>query len=253
MATQGYKAAPPGLLARPRKLSQAIAERIAGDIRRRKLRPGAKLPTEQQLAASLGVSRTVVREAVAALASQGLVETRQGVGAFVAPEDARRHFRLVEGALPSLEAVLQVMELRAAVEVLAAGLAAARGTSAARRRVSRALGRIDRAIRRGESAIEEDFQFHRAIAEATGNPQFVGFLEFLGHYIIPRQSVRVAMDGPRAERDYLETIQSEHRAICDAILAGDVEKARQAMRMHLEHSQERYRRYASNSPGALAP
>ena len=63
-------------------------ERIAGEIRSGRLAPGARLPTEQELMGAMGVSRTVVREAVAALRAEGLVTTRQGSGAFVAAEPA---------------------------------------------------------------------------------------------------------------------------------------------------------------------
>jgi len=79
------------------------------------------------MVAAMGVSRTVVREAVAALRADGLVVTRQGAGAFVAPDAERRPFRLALDGLPSIGAVLEIMELRASVEVEAAGLAASRG------------------------------------------------------------------------------------------------------------------------------
>src|SRR5438876_7753972 len=159
-----------------RNLRHEIAERLAGEILGGQLPPGARLPTEQEMVNAMGVSRTVVREAVAALRAEGLVVTRQGAGAFVAPDVERRPFRLALDGLPSIGEVLDVMELRASVEVEAAGLAASRGSAAARRRVARALAAIDAALERGESAIDEDFGFHRAIAEATGNSQFPHFL-----------------------------------------------------------------------------
>ncbi|MGH6793323.1 MAG: FadR/GntR family transcriptional regulator, partial [Methyloceanibacter sp.] len=90
----------------------------------------------------------------------------------------------------------------------------------------------------------EDFAFHRAVAEATGNPQFSRFLEFLGRYIIPRQSVRT--EAPSL-RGYLETIQAEHRAILGAIRDGSISHARRAMRRHLLRSRERYRRLAAGT------
>jgi len=105
------------------------------------------------------------------------------------------------------------------------------------------------ALRRGEAAIEEDFAFHRAIAAATGNPQFPHFLEYLGRFIIPRQSIRVAAHRPEGQRAYLETFQREHVAICESILAGDAERARDAMRQHLGNSQARYRRLAAEAGG----
>jgi GntR family transcriptional repressor for pyruvate dehydrogenase complex len=235
----------------PRNLTREIAERIASEITGARLAPGARLPTEQEMVAAMGVSRTVVREAVAALRAEGLVITRQGAGAFVAPDIERRPFRLALDGLASIAKVLEVMELRASVEVEAAGLAASRGSAAARRRVGRALAGIDAALQRGESAIDEDFAFHRAIAAATGNPQFPHFLEYLGRFIIPRQSIRVAAHRPEGQRAYLETFQREHVAIFAAISAGDAAAAREAMRQHLGNSQARYRRLAAEA-GSIA-
>ena len=231
----------------PRNLPREIAERIADEIAGARLRPGAKLPTEQEMVAAMGVSRTVIREAIAALRAEGLVVTRQGAGAFVAPDIERRPFRLALDGLPSIGEVLDVMELRASVEVEAAGLAASRGSAAARRRVARALSAIDAALQRGEAAIDEDFAFHRAIAEATGNSQFPHFLEYLGRFIIPRQSIRVAAHLPEGQRAYLETFQKEHALICAAISRQDAAEARAAMREHLGNSQARYRRLAAQA------
>jgi GntR family transcriptional regulator, transcriptional repressor for pyruvate dehydrogenase complex len=148
----------------PLRLTREIAERIADEIATARLAPGAKLPTEQEMVAAMGVSRTVVREAVAALRAQGLIVTRQGAGAFVAADADRRPFQLAFDGLPSIAEVLEVMELRASVEVEAAGLAAERGSATARKRVGVALAAIDAALARGESAIDEDFAFHRVIA-----------------------------------------------------------------------------------------
>ena len=234
-------------VAPPRHLPHEIAERIANEITSGELAPGARLPTEQEMVAAMGVSRTVIREAVAALRAQGLVVTRQGAGAFVAPDIEQRPFRLALDGLSSINEVLEVMELRASVEVEAAGLAASRGSIVARRRVARALAAIDAALERGESAIEEDFAFHRAIAAATGNPQFPHFLEYLGRFIIPRQSIRVAAHLPEGQRAYLTTFQREHAAICAAITRQDAAAAREAMREHLGNSQARYRRLAAKA------
>jgi GntR family transcriptional regulator, transcriptional repressor for pyruvate dehydrogenase complex len=230
-----------------RKLTHEIAERIAGEILAGKLAPGARLPTEQEMVAGMGVSRTVVREAVAALRAEGLVSTRQGAGAFVAENAGRRPFRLALGGLPSIAEALDIMELRKSVEVEAAGLAAARATAPARHEIDRALGTIDLAIGRGEGAVNEDFAFHRAIAAATGNPQFPHFLEYLGHYIIPRQSIRVAAHRAEGQRAYLEMIQDEHRGIYAAIQEGEAAAARAAMRRHLSNSQARYRQLAEEA------
>ena len=178
-------------LSAPPRLTHALIERLTADIVSGKLPAGARLPTEQQLIAAAGVSRTVVREAVAALRAEGLVITRQGVGAFVAASP-RRPFRINAGELRSLREVIEVMELRTGIEIEAAGLAAERASSADLRRIADAYAAIEQAFRRGDAAVDEDFAFHCSIAEATGNPQFVRFLDYLGRFIIPRQTIRVA-------------------------------------------------------------
>src|SRR5215472_11334661 len=170
-----------------------LVDRLAGEITNRRIEPGARLPTEQEMMSVFGVSRTVVREAVAALRAEGLVETRQGVGAFVARDVQRRPFRIDPAEMRSIAAVLNIMELRTGVEVEAAGIAAERASASARDRIERALQAFDAAAARGEAAIDEDFRFHQAIAAATRNPQFGRFLEFLGRFLIPRQSVRAGL------------------------------------------------------------
>jgi DNA-binding FadR family transcriptional regulator len=226
-------------VAPPRGLTRQVVDRIAADIRQRRLAPGARLPTEQAMIAAMGVSRTVVREAIAALRAQGLVTTRQGVGAFVADGAQGPPFRLESEGLRSISEVLHVMELRMGLEVEAAGLAAERAQPAQIAAIAAALEAIDGAIARDELGVREDFAFHRGIAEATGNPQFPRFLEFLGHYIIPRQSVRT--EAPSL-RDYLEAIQAEHRTIFEALRDRSVSATRRAMRRHLLRSRDRYRR-----------
>jgi DNA-binding FadR family transcriptional regulator len=139
------------------------------------------------------------------------------------------------------------MELRLAVEVEAAAFAAER---ASRRQIAamRAAWRaIDRALRAGEGAVAEDFAFHRAIAEATGNRQFPRFLAFLGSHVIPRQSVRLSLDTPAERRAYLERIQHEHARIVAGISGHDPAEARRAMRDHLTRSLERYRKLMGES------
>ena len=228
---------------RPSNLAEKILARLGADIRGGRLAPGARLPTEQELSSGMGVSRTVVREAVAALRADGLVVTRRGSGAYVA-DNPTGPFRIAAPQLGHIGEVLDVMELRLAVEVEAAGFAAERGNRKQVSAVKSALRSIDRALKSGEGAVAEDFAFHRAIAEATGNSQFPRFLAFLGGHVIPRQSVRLKIGTPGERRAYLERIQQEHGRIVDGIVAGDPAEARRAMRDHLTRSLERYRKLA---------
>jgi DNA-binding FadR family transcriptional regulator len=230
-------------LTAPRSLTHDLVQRLSADIIDGKLAPGARLPTEQQLIEATGVSRTVVREAVAALRAEGLVFTRQGVGAFVA-DTVRRPFRIEPDDVRSIREVIEVMELRTGIEIEAAGLAAERASREDIAAIAGAFDNIEQAIKRGESGIEQDFAFHRAIAHATGNPQFLRFLNYLGHFIIPRQSVNLTTDA--SERSvYLRTFQKEHTVILSAIKARSVAQARAAMQRHLLNSRKRYKKLAA--------
>jgi DNA-binding FadR family transcriptional regulator len=229
-------------LSPPRSLTHELVARLTADITSGKIPPGSQLPTEQELIAAAGVSRTVVREAVAALRAEGLVVTRQGVGAFV-PENARRPFRVDLHQLSSLSDVLDVMELRTGIEIETAGLAAERASPAQLRTIADCLRAVDAAIARGEDGIDQDFALHCAIADATGNPQFRRFLEHLGRFIIPRETIRGGPGMPR--RVYGRTFQKEHREIVQAIRGGAVAQARAAMRRHLANSRQRYQKFGA--------
>ncbi|MFI5002730.1 MAG: FadR/GntR family transcriptional regulator [Reyranellales bacterium] len=228
-------------------LAERVTTRLGAAIRSGRLAPGARLPTEQELTTTMGVSRTVVREAVAALRADGLVVTRRGSGAYVAANPTASPFRIAAPRLATLDAVLDIMELRLAVEVEAAALAAERATRKQIAGIRTTLRSIDRSLRAGSGAVAEDFAFHRAIAEATGNRQFPRFLAFLGSHVIPRQSVRLSMDTPAERRAYLERIQHEHSRIVAAISDEDPAEARRAMREHLTRSLDRYRTLAGRS------
>jgi DNA-binding FadR family transcriptional regulator len=237
-------------LAAPRKLSRVLFEQLAEQIKSGRFAAGARLPTEQALTRAAGVSRTVVREAVAALRAEGLVITRQGVGAFASAEPQRAPFRIEPESLQSLADILNVMELRLGVEIESAGIAAERATRAQRRAIGAALEAIERAADGGRSAVDEDLALHRAIAEATGNAEFPRFLQFIGRHLIPRRTVSGLPERMGGQRAYLALIQEEHRRIYKAIEARDPKAARDAMRRHLTRSLGRYRKLAAEQQKA---
>jgi DNA-binding FadR family transcriptional regulator len=135
------------------------------------------------------------------------------------------------------------MELRTGVEIEAAGLAAERATTADVGKIAEAYEAIDVAIEAGDSGVDQDFALHCSIAEATGNPKFLRFLEYLGRFIIPRQTVNLASVGV-SRTVYFRTFQKEHRVILDAIRNHAVVEARAAMRRHLLNSRKRYQKLA---------
>jgi GntR family transcriptional repressor for pyruvate dehydrogenase complex len=183
----------------------------------------------------------VVREAMASLRAEGLIVSRQGAGVFVADNAAGHPFRIRSEEIRSLVQIENVLQLRLAVEVEAAGIAAERRTEADLDHIAACLEMVDAAIARGESAIEQDLAFHCAISTATGNPYFERFIHFLEPVIIPRQTIPLGLESAEDRRTYLSQVQLEHRRIHEAVAAGDVQAARSCTRVHLEASRDRYR------------
>jgi DNA-binding FadR family transcriptional regulator len=233
------------LLRPPANLTGALVHRLAEEIRSGRLTPGARLPTEQALMREAGVSRTVVREAVAALRAEGLVITRQGVGAFVTAHPGEGIFRLTATEAEGLQQVIHVLELRLALEVEAAGLAAERRDDAALAALAEAEAAFDAATAAGGDAAEADFTLHRAVFAATRNPHFLRFLEGIGRHAIPRRALGLVERSEAERRAYLAQVRDEHARVTAAIRAADAPAARAAMRAHLQAARARYTKLAA--------
>ncbi|MFC2969357.1 FadR/GntR family transcriptional regulator [Acidimangrovimonas pyrenivorans] len=223
-----------------RNLVESVREGLRAEILSDAMKAGDKLPSEAQLTERFGVSRTVVREAIASLRADGLVAARQGAGVFVLerkPSPAQP-FQAVDPE--RISHMIEMLELRATVEIEAARLAAIRRSPAQEEEILQRMHVIEALIEQGAPTTEADFAFHMAIAEATNNPRFAEFLRLMGASMIPR----AALQKDRAEASspaYLAHIADEHRAIAEAISNRDEQAASQAMRTHLKGSEQRYR------------
>jgi len=225
--------------ARRPKLADRVADEIGGAIRSGKLKAGEKLPTEQRLTISHGVSRTVIREAVARLAADGLVTARQGAGVYVNEAQPTLGAMLAE-ITSKVSVVLNVLEVRMAIEMESAALAAHRRSASQEADIVAAFAQFDEILGKGEPTGAADFAFHRAIATATNNPFYVEILDALGRRTIPRDLVTTVTSGLLRSPEYQRRLQDEHRVIVDAVRAGDAAAARDAMRAHLSAAQRRY-------------
>ena len=234
-------ALPPAATAPLRLFSERLSDRLATLLGERigsgELRPGDRLPTEQQLALAHGVSRTVVREAVHQLRSRQMLVSRQGSGVFVAPPPLHQPLAFDPTVLGSLQAVVHVVEVRRVLESEMAGLAAERASRTQVAAMRRALKAVDVASAAGRDGVAEDIAFHHTIGEATGNPQFHLLLAFLEQYL--REGMRITRGNEARRRDFMEAVQLEHQAIVDAIAARDAALARRCAREHLVHSEQR--------------
>lgn len=244
---------PATLRRRPRSLAHDLVDALAGRIREGSLAQGEKLPTEAAIMEEFGVSRTVVREAISRLQAAGLVETRHGVGTFVVGMGDAAAFRISPDQLGTLQDVIEVLELRIAVETESAALAAVRRTPQNIQTLRTALQAFIQALEEGRDAVGPDYQFHLEIARATQNRHFIELMGQLGGMMIPR--ARLEPPGPLTpERQaYLRRVNAEHESIVDAIARQDPEAARAAMRTHLANSRERRRRLAEARQGRRLP
>ncbi len=218
-------------------LADRLAQRLALQIEGGALKPGDRLPTEAQLCLQHGVSRSVVREAVHRLKSRALLVSRQGSGVFVSVPARHRPLEFDPAVLESVHAVVHVVEVRRVLEGEIAALAAARATRAQVTGMRRALAAIDAASAAGHDGVAEDLEFHRSIGTATGNPQFGRVIGFLEQYL--REAMRITRGNEARRQDFMEAVRAEHRAIFEAIAAGDARAARRAATTHLAHSQRR--------------
>ncbi len=222
----------------PVRLADRVAAMLTEEIESGRLTAGDRLPTEVELVKQLGVSRTVIREAVSRLRNAGLVEPRQGRGVFVLPRRTRPLDLEADSDAPATKAkVLQIVEVRRAMEAEAAHLAATRATPADIARIRAALTAIDTAVAAGGDGVEEDLAFHRSIAESTGNPVLVSTLRYLGE--VSRGGIRVTRANEARRGDFFEAVRQEHQAILAAIESGDAKAARSAARHHMKHAAAR--------------
>jgi GntR family transcriptional repressor for pyruvate dehydrogenase complex len=228
-------------LERRPKLSERVVAAIRQQILSGAFPVGQKLPTESQLTDRFGVSRTVVREAMASLAADGLVEPRQGAGVFVLDRPAATLGKITAEIGNKISHALNVIEVRMGIEIESAGLAAQRRNGAQLAAVQEAFFEFDRKLELGEATGRNDFEFHRAIAAATNNPFYVEVLDALGMRAIPCDITSPWGTDSVLSREYQQGLQAEHLAILKAISSGDADGSRQAMRDHLSASQQRYR------------
>ncbi|MBT9371646.1 FadR/GntR family transcriptional regulator [Rhizobium sp. CSW-27] len=224
------------------RLAAAVIAQLRSDIAAGRLPAGARLPTEPGLVERFGVSRTVIREALAELRAAGLVKAEHGRGVFVCEAlPAVDPLPAVEDQA-SIPKTLEMLELRVGIETEAAALAAIRRSSAQEFEIRAAHDRMADLVAGKASASQADFEFHLSIARATNNGFYVSALLRFGLHAIPRANLpHLAFS--RSET-YLAQVVEEHGRIAEAISAHDPDAARAAMRSHLEGAQDRYRRLA---------
>lgn len=227
--------------ARKPKLAQLVIDALRRRISEGEFVAGEKLPTESQLTVHFGVSRTVVREAIAALAADGMVQARQGAGVFVMAQASSAFSSIAGERSDKISVALNVLEVRMGIEIESAGLAAERHSTSQVAAIQESWNEFGRLLARGTPTGKTDFAFHRAIAAATNNPFYLEVLDALGSRTIPCDVASPWGTESVLTYEYQVGLHDEHRRILNAISAKNADVAREAMRDHLSRSQDRYR------------
>ncbi len=219
------------------RLSDQVAQQLGAQVRAGTFGIGEKLPSESRLADQFQVSRTVIREAMSRLKSQGLVDSRQGSGIFVHRRAGFEPLSFDISDSESREAVVQMAEVRMALEAEAASLAAQRRTAADVKAIKHAVQTLERAVRNGGDGIEEDLQFHSAVAIASHNRFLIGTLQYLSQFM--RQAIAVTRANEARRTDFAAQVREEHAAVVEAIEAADSGRARRAAGRHMKNAARR--------------
>jgi DNA-binding FadR family transcriptional regulator len=221
---------------------EVVAEQILQLIADAQLRPGDRMPTENELASHVGTSRTVVREAVKILSAIGRVRAQKGRGLYVADDEGMLgSARWGSSFLPTdLDHVYMLFEFRRVQETAASRLAATRATPAELRAIESAAQLCEQGQVTGQTALFDrgDDDFHLGIAAASHNPFLVTAVREARR--LQRQSSTIGMHG--AIGSHASEAIVEHAAIYQAIRDGDAEAAAHAAAVHLDNTLEDYRR-----------
>ena len=213
-----------------RKVYELIAEQLTAQIGSRELQPGDVLPPERELTQLYRAGRSSVREALRMLESRGLIRPG-GNGSFAVADFRSPLNHSVRLLLTLDEATMHdIYEVRRILECEAAALAAVRRADTDLARMAAAIAEMEAGLETPSSDryIDADLRFHLAVAEATGNRLLLHNMHALRDVI--RRALMSIFQIPSSPRSSLE----HHRVIRDAIGDHDAERARNAMRTHLE-------------------
>lgn len=221
-------------LRKPRRLPEEVAAILRDEIDKGTFKPGERLPSEMTLAKEFDVSRTVIREALARLKYDGLLDTRQGRGASVTNISMRNAFRLEAIGDISKKKFEHLMELRVIVESDTASLAALRRKNSNIRQLKTCLDLMDDAVSNKKDGSVPDLDFHKEIARASSNPYLIEFIQFLNGRL--KEIIKISREKANVIQGMSETVQKEHVAIFDAIVDQDFAGARKAMVRHITNT-----------------
>jgi GntR family transcriptional repressor for pyruvate dehydrogenase complex len=218
---------------RKTRVSEGIIAQIRDLITSGRLRPGDRLPAERDLAKILAVGRSTVREAIRALESLGVLESRAGEGTFLAAVPSIGRDRLSAHLLEAWENQRKLFEVREVIEPDLAALAARRATEDQIQKMREALDEQERIIRSGDIGIKADNTFHYLLAEAAGNDVLFNIMESL------MDLLRETREASLQQGDRPLQSLKQHRAILKAIQVRDATQAQRRMTEHIRGMEQK--------------
>jgi len=223
-------------------LYEQIAEIIEKRITSEEYENGCRLPSEQQLCEELGVSRTILREALKLLKERGLIDTRTGSGAYVTRPEAHNISDVVSRII-SIDRInyVDVFDVRTILEVESAALAAAHASPEQLEEMNTLLKDLTVPTLSNEERAKKDFDYHFLIAKASGNPLLALLVEAMGGIC------RNTIEKTNLILGSVDDSNTRHGNIFAAIVSHDPDAARLAARDHLEESKRRYKTYISET------
>jgi len=222
-------------------LAEHITRSLSDEIASGRLRPGDRLPTEHFLSQNFGVSRNVVREAIASLRAQGLIESRQGIGAFVAAQrqPAEPLQRVSAQLLEGDNTIRNMFEVRAVLESQAAALAAQRMTAKKLKPIEEAIERMRFKDTPTAVTVNADLEFHRAIAAAAGNDYLAAMIRLVLEPMRTLIAANFARQGPMFG-NIPNAARAEHETLVQAFKDRDAATARTLMGQHIVAAASRF-------------
>lgn len=215
----------------PLEVAVARIEELVFD----ELEPGAQLPSEGALGEELGVSRLTVREAMKQASARGLVEIRNGRKPIVAIPNGRGVGDYFRSAIRrDARALLELLDVRVALEVHNSGLAAVNAARSSLDAMSSLVAEMEASTDDPHTFNENDMRFHEALATATGNRMLSTLIEELAGCLRASRSTSVVGHARRGLS--LANVAAEHRAILECVENHDAKGAEAAMRRHLKHT-----------------
>jgi GntR family transcriptional repressor for pyruvate dehydrogenase complex len=225
---------PLGKLERRDAPATEVARKILEYLLSSDIQPGAKLPSERQLASSLDIGRSAVRDALRPLTWLGIIEVRQGDGTYLRGMSSDLLPKVIEwGLLLGEKRVLDLVEARRHLEVAIAELAAERCTPSQAREIRAALERMASKRAERQQFVDADIDFHLTVADVAGNTVLSGILSSI------QSLLRVWMERITQAPEDQESAYAIHVPIADAIEARDRVAAAAAMARHLDFATER--------------